>query len=88
MTFVSLRRLSPYDVCHLMTFVTYDDCCIMMFVSYWYDVCRIMAFVSYDVCRIMMCFALLCLSLMTYWSMLLIGFVTVLDNPVCLNIWI
>ena len=50
-----------------MTFVTYDVCDIRSFGGY--DVCRNMMFVGYDVCP------LRCLSLMTYLSVSLKGFV-------------
>ena len=58
-----------YDICRLMTFVAYDVCRIMTFVGD--DVCRIMTFVGYNVCGIW------CLSLLTYLSASLIGFVAV-----------
>ena len=54
-----------------MPFVIYDDYRLMKFVGY--DVCCIMTFVGYDVCRIMM----YSMSLTTYFSVSLIGFVAV-----------
>ena len=60
-----------YDVCRIMPFVIYDDYRLMKFVGY--DVCCIMTFVGYDVCRIMM----YSMSLTTYFSVSLIGFVAV-----------
>ena len=51
--------MSPYNVCHLMTFVAYDVCrLVCLGLTVWclspYDVCSLMMFVAYAVCHLMM----------------------------------